>query len=110
MSRFKVGQKVVCIKPYDNLIKGSVYTIMDVAECTCGIYGVFVGTHTRFACVSCPCGKRVIHEPTRKQYFDPSRFAPIEEYTDSLSIANSLVEQLTEVDKAKILNPEKVKI
>ena len=30
MSNFKIGQKVVCVKPIDSLVKNEIYTILSV--------------------------------------------------------------------------------
>ena len=108
MSRFKVGQKVVCIA--DNFVstlgyskefylkhgyvfpqEGDILTIRDI----------FFSEVWRLRFEEVVNPKAENHEPGFAEY----KFAPIEEYTDSVSIAQSLVRELTETDKAK--NPVK---
>ena len=41
MSNFKIGEKVVCIEPIDNLVKGQIYTIERFRELN-GLLGIHV--------------------------------------------------------------------
>ena len=103
---FYVGQKVVCVDdskdPYRDYhyypeirpVKGETYTVREV----------------------CKNGIRLV-EIVNKEYqygngfgeviFRFHRFAPLETYRESYSIAIELVQQMEQVDKQKIFNPKK---
>lgn len=95
MSRFKVGQKVVCINDkFHNTNgihwacpkKGDVLTVLDIR-------GFFATPYLSF------------EELDRDSFFQSDFFAPIEEntdeYSDTYSIAIQLVQELEQVDKSK---------
>lgn len=103
---FYVGQKVVCIDDSDiytsvyNEItpkKGIEYTVRDVCD----------NESIRLV--------EIINEPQlyiggfMECLFRPFRFAPLETYGETYSIAIQLIQELEQVDKQKIFNPEKIK-
>ena len=59
MSNFKVGEKVVCVEPIYNLIKGEIYTIETIKICKCGIVLLSISEDFRKNKVDgtrCSCG------------------------------------------------------
>lgn len=111
MSRFKVGQKVVCINDIPNTMlrlpikKGVIYKVAGIVLSPCcgkeslQLEGVFKINNYPTSCSYC-CNN-YSEKIGALKLLASRRFAPIEEYTDSLSIAESLVKELSEVDKAK---------
>ncbi len=80
MSKFYVGQRVVCVRAPGFLVKGKVYTVLAKMDCSCG--QSYVG-HTpspgvvlndRFPC----CGKPTTTKDCR--WAKESCFAPITEH------------------------------
>jgi hypothetical protein len=110
---FYVGQKVVCIDPIDVLKKDSTYTITGIAVCKCcGITAIGVGIkNSRFylvsECANCGFGEPCSGIEKEEMTYKSSRFAPLETYRESYSIAIELVQQMEQVDKQKIFNPKK---
>lgn len=93
MSRFKIGGKCICIN-------GNQWYIIETGEPCEGPYeGEILDIY------SMSDDMLFFEKYGLEDGFIEYSFAPIEEYTDSLSIAESLVKELSEVDKAK--NPIK---
>lgn len=105
---FYVGQKVVCIDDSDMDLsygeaapkKGGHYTIREITHNGLGVK-LFEIVNTCRIYRHAFTGEILICECD----FYSFRFAPIEEYTDSMSIAMQLVQEIGQVDKAK--NPVK---
>lgn len=57
MSNFKVGQKVVCVEPTQDLVKGEIYTIECIAYCKCGKLNLGISEMpTDYYSAICDCG------------------------------------------------------
>lgn len=105
---FYVGQKVVCIDDTNIPLtygesaptKGGHYTIRKIRHNGQSVLLVEV-VNKPYHYIDFTTDEPVYCETG----FKSSRFAPIEEYTDSMSIAMQLVQELDQVDKAK--NPVK---
>ncbi len=88
---FKINQKVVCInnKPiskfgtnHPKLIKGKIYTIENIKYCSfCGICFVDIGIRSNNK-LYCACGC-IIDKPNGVWFVFASRFAPLEEKSES---------------------------
>ena len=112
---FYIGQKVVCIDPkIGELVKGREYIIDGIFNCDkCGLIGISVGIISDNPSNHIYCGNRgharkaTAHE-AMYEYYRESRFAPIESYRESFSIAMELVQEMEQVDKQKVFNPKKI--
>lgn len=111
---FYVGQKVVAIEDSKKgfFKKNQEFVVIDIIQCECGKKYLSVGIvfevpkwkQTSF----CPECKKV-HDAKDFRYHDSGYFAPLETYRESYSIAIQLVQELEQVDKAKITKKETVK-
>lgn len=105
---FYVGQKVVAVKTHSQGLfkKDDVFTVLETNNLSCcGIAVVNVGINKRtnhVICSKCGCTSK---NTSPHCLFAEICFAPIEEYSDSMSIAMQLIQELDQVDKAK--NPVK---
>lgn len=84
MSRFKIGQKVVCVKSHSLgfVIKGKIYTVHEKSNCTC--IAIYVGISQGYTSGYCCNCKKII--TSDKAYIHESLFAPIKEDGSSLSL------------------------
>lgn len=103
---FYVGQKVVAVDNHsDGLFKnGQVFTVLhiDISKCNCKKQLIYIGIDSDMIFRRCTdCGYRT--PKGRWCWFDTKKFAPLEEYTDSMSIAMQLVQELDQTDKAKTI-------
>ena len=88
MSRFKIGQDVVCVNthPEGVVIKGKTYTILDnksLCKCCSVDIGVKQETSLMVFCVDC----NTTHESTGAYYVGSFRFAPIQEDGSTAALA-----------------------
>lgn len=110
---FYVGQKVVCINPVHLLEKDKVYTVTYIDICgKCKLEALCVGIKEDFpssigACSACGNIEHLSGIKKEECSYKPSRFAPLEEYSDSMSIAMQLVQEIDQTDKQKIFNPKR---
>lgn len=113
---FYIGQKVVCVKSAKGIKKGVTYTVTEICNCSnCGLEAVCVGEKEDEQgkigeCASCHNTYWLRGIEREEISYKPSRFAPLETYRESYSIAIELVQQMEQVDKQKIFNPKKVEI
>lgn len=105
---FYVGQKVVALRSHaeSGLVKDTIYTISQTFKCSCGKEFVSWGVKynaPKDICDVCRCDVQIHYE-----YFGGAKnFAPLEEYTDSMSLAMQLVQEIDQTDKQKIFNPKR---
>ena len=106
MTKFKVGQKVVCVEAHLDkrngtafLKVGKVYTIKNWYKCSGGTFSYDVGIHT-YGNFSCACGKCDRHLPKGITRHLEKKFAPLEE---AEAFAESVEQQLDEILKEKVL-------
>lgn len=111
---FYVGQKVVCVDPIVGLLaKGQEYIIDGIFECDkCCVMGISVGIisdniNPRICCGNLNHTRNATAHESMYEYFRASRFAPLESYRESYSIAIQLVPEMEQVDKQKVFNPKK---
>lgn len=110
---FYVGQKVVALVSRSSegrevLVKDSIYTITKVFNCSCGQQIVSWGSkHSIKEAVNNCHNCWHIFEKHDEYTASSERFAPLETYRESYSIAIELVQQMEQVDKQKIFNPKK---
>lgn len=102
---FYVGQKVVCIDDsnieiiYGEVtpVKGETYTVREIYDNDCVRLLEVVNKPYPYSAGFMECA------------FLMKRFAPLETYGETYSIAIQLIQELEQVDKQKIFNPEKIK-
>lgn len=109
---FYVGQKVVALRNGRFLKKGQVVTVTAVANCPkCGEPHISVDIkHVINGVLFAPCADCFTDITTLHGIYlmgAARYFAPIEEYSDSMSIAMQLVQEIDQTDKQKIFNPKK---
>ena len=108
---FYVGQKVVSLKDCTVLNEGDVVTVTGIEACThCGEIYICYDRKLPFMGKKAPCYECSIGSTPKLLTLgywrrDAKSFATIEEYSDSMSIAMQLIQELDQVDKAK--NPIK---
>jgi len=109
---FYVGQKVVAIKNHSEGVfkKGDTYVVEELIQCVCGILylsiGIIFQTPMHLQKPKCTkCGHK--YPPQKHLFHDSKNFAPLEEYSDSMSIAMQLVQEIDQTDKQKIFNPKR---
>lgn len=111
---FYAGQKVVKTKDGRAIKKGQIVTVLALANCPkCGELHIMTDVpHNmiggKASCYSCSSN---IPEILGAYWIGVAKYyAPIEEYTDSMSIAMQLVQEIDQVDRAKnpIKTPQKV--
>lgn len=110
---FYVGQKVVSLRKCVALEKGEVVTVMAIGNCPkCGLvhiaYDRLHGFKGATSAECTDCDGRIKNLRTQYWFREARTFAPLEEYSDSMSIAMQLVQEIDQVDKAK--NPVKTPI
>lgn len=123
MSKFYVGQRVVCIDKSTGkrsnikihyeankyLELNKIYVVIDLYKSPCcGNYFVYVGFDVGLSKTMCACGV-IDDKMTSRMFHCEARFAPLQEYTDSLSIANEFAAEDKKVEKP-VKQIEKVKI
>lgn len=107
---FYVGQKVVAVKTIDigGIFEGKIYTITATTNCPkCGLQHVTYGVKHGIVNAHSNCSQCHTNWAFDIGEWCPACwvFAPLEEYSDSMSIAMQLVQEIDQVDKAK--NPVK---
>lgn len=111
---FYIGQKVVCIDPVHLLEKDKVYTVTYIDICRkCKLEALCVGIKEDFPssigeCAACGDIDHLSGIQKDECSYKPSRFAPLESYRESFSIAMELVQEMEQVDKQKVFNPKKI--
>lgn len=102
---FKVGQKVVCVKPHpDGILEvGKTYTVLNInSECNCDAIDVGIKANCqigqRVRCTQCD----TVVMKSSVWFLLSSRFAPIIENTSTADIANQIFEQHPELKEIKI--------
>lgn len=110
---FYVGQKVVAIKNHSQgrFKKGDEFIVKNIMDnfCKCCDTIVDVGHSGIYGDIKCnTCG--AIGMASFVDWYKSSCFAPLETYGETYSIAIQLIQELEQVDKQKIFNPEKIKV
>jgi hypothetical protein len=106
MQKFKVGEEVVALEGanYDiltqALVKGKVYIVLDVYECSCGKQGVYVGIDTNIStgqvrCNNCKC---IQDTKSSNAYFYSENFAPVIRKTTTYSVVVSIPVELSNLE------------
>ena len=102
MSRFKIGQKVVCLKSGNDLKEGVVHSVKDNIKCGCGVCGVSVNKVPEYVATDCKCGNEL-----GGCWWNENLFAPLESDGCSKELAETMVKHLGGVKKEEI---ERLKI
>lgn len=100
---FKIGQKVVCIKTHSQkcVIKGKIYTITNVIQCSCGLFSVSTDHYEHHTgLMICDCNRR--HTGT---YFGHELFRPLN--YNLISNKELIKESIPEKLDTPIKEPEK---
>lgn len=106
---FYIGQKIVAIRNHSQGVfkEGDEFTVLNVMEayckCTAQLVDIGFSLQGRLYCNKCRLdgGYSNIH------FFGSENFAPLENYSNSFSIAMELVQEMEQVDKQKVFNPKK---
>jgi hypothetical protein len=108
---FYVGQKVVALVTYRDygLIEGQVYTVSHIVTCECGYQHISWGVYHDMndAIEGCSICVKEWSAKSPCWIVGSKRFAPLESYRESYSIAIQLVQEMEQVDKQKVFNPKK---
>lgn len=110
---FYVGQKVVKLESHRIYKKGDTAIVTAMANCAhCGELHLSLdkdsgGTEEDSVIECTDCNKEIKSLPFNKWVSAARYWAPIEEYRESYSIAIQLVQEMEQVDKAKVVNPKK---
>lgn len=94
MSRFKIGQKIVCIKTHSQgvLKKGKIYAIKKIRKsCCCFDVDIGIVSTTKYAnCGFCKISR--ISDDT--WWINESLFAPLEEDGSTFRLTKEVIEEL----------------
>ena len=116
MSTFRVGQRVVCVKPhpYGWLIKGNVYTVTGVGSTSCckipyitvGIIDTKLRELPIGDSVTCGGCYKIFVKTTHEWRIGQFRFRPIQEQSVSAELATELLERLVQEKPEHVNEPE----
>jgi hypothetical protein len=97
---FYIGEKVVAVKSFGRVTKDSEYTIIDIAQCSCGAWHVLVkeiaySGAPNYPC--CTCYKKV--NLSAGYSGGPAKFfAPIQENFQAITFEKIMETELTSVN------------
>jgi len=107
---FYVGQKIVAIKDHSEFAfkKGDEFIVLDIKLTPCCKEQILDIGKTKGSdysyCVKCD---NLYRDWSNVWAFKHYMFAPLEEYSDSMSIAMQLVQEIDQTDKQKVFNPKR---
>lgn len=83
MGQFRVGQKVVCIKPQSPYtVMNEIYTVTDILKCNCGnvqiSYGICHNKTDKILRAGCPVCEKDIVVISPYWFSNASRFRPLD--------------------------------
>lgn len=96
---FKIGQKVICIHPYNYLLKkNKIYTIQDIITC-CRVWLRFEGLCGPPDEEDNYCEYCNYYDPKEGDFFDSQYFRPIQSVSSELAqtLLNSIVEEKPDI-------------
>lgn len=96
-----VGQKVVALQstPISGLVKDSIYTIVGLSQCKCGLVNICVGKLVSFTHMVCETCKYVEPINNGLMYHDEYLFAPIEpKHELSTTTYEDIMEEIEELE------------